>query len=100
MDTLIDEAVELDVDLDATVPCEVDECPNVATWSAVQQCPPRHSYPICDEHKRSAEEALGRARAVAAMLDITGAGRVTCTCNICPPGSPPLEPPYIVWRPL
>lgn len=88
MSTATDEKVELDVNLDESVPCMgqvVEDCNEVATWAVLATC--GHEATICDRCKPLIEEhqqaTLGRL------------GRLSCSFGG--------ETHYIydvTWRPL
>jgi len=51
MDTATDERGDLDVDIDAELPCAVEGCENLAAWVA-SNVPCRHvGIPNCTPHK-------------------------------------------------
>lgn len=72
MSTATDEKVEVDVDLDAPIPCYYKTCPTEAAWRIVNK-PCSHSWTACEEHQQ------GNAKYILHVRE----GSVTATCLGC-----------------
>lgn len=70
---------ELDVDLDAEVPCSTEDCTAPATWRAVTRCPcgARGGKTVCSRHRDILLWALARPLfvALAGAKGCRGCGR-------------------------
>lgn len=89
MSTDTAELVELGINLDAEVPCQVQEgCENVATFIMTNECTSRHTFPCCAAHKN-----LGRDMIL--IYVCTGGHTIHCSLD-----DQPLPHPHATWRPL
>jgi hypothetical protein len=91
--TMTDEQVEVDVDLSATVKCDIpqDGCGNEAVVLCVNHCPTRHSTPSC------AKCRVGLTALIQQWHDEWLLYRDTPTgvrCNLCNVWIPA---PYVDW---
>ncbi len=70
MSTETDEKVEIDVDLEKEVPCDVPECENAIAWLGRRPCcgarsvlcEKHHAYILFNENKASNLDAAGLVR--------------------------------------
>lgn len=61
MSAATEEHVDLGVDLDAEVPCYVEECRQVATWAGICRPCGHQGPPVCEPHMRMFAQQFARA---------------------------------------
>lgn len=89
MSTATDEAVDLDIDLEADVPCEMRNCSTAATWRISRPCC-NAAVNACAPHRWACEAEWRRRELLAALI------RASLKCAHC--GETPAKP--CIYRPI